>query len=41
LAQVGSVKWSAVSGLNGREISSKINREMVLMADQPVIYDRL
>ena len=41
LAQVGGVKWSAVGSLNGGEISYKVNREVVLMVDQPYVYDRL
>jgi phosphatidylserine/phosphatidylglycerophosphate/cardiolipin synthase-like enzyme len=41
LARVGGVKWSAVGSLNGGEISYKVNREVVLMVDQPAIYDRL
>ena len=27
--------------MNGGEISYKVNREVVLMVDQPAIYDRL
>ena len=41
LARVDGVTWSAVGSLNGGEISHKVNREVVLMVDQPVIYDRL
>jgi len=41
LLRVGRVKWSAVGTLNGGEISYKVNREVVLMVDQPAIYDRL
>jgi phosphatidylserine/phosphatidylglycerophosphate/cardiolipin synthase-like enzyme len=41
LLRVGGVKWSAVGSLNGGEISYKVNREVVLMVDQPAIYDRL
>ena len=41
LANVGGVKWSAVGSLNGGEISHKVNREVVLLVDQPGIYDRL
>jgi cardiolipin synthase A/B len=40
LARVDGVKWAAVGSLNGGEISYKVNREVVLMVDQPAIYDR-
>ena len=33
--------WAAVGSLNGGEISYKVNREVVLLADHPLIYDRL
>jgi phosphatidylserine/phosphatidylglycerophosphate/cardiolipin synthase-like enzyme len=41
LARVDGVTWSAVGSLNGGEISYKINREVVLMVDHPLVYDRL
>ncbi len=41
LARVNGVTWSAVGSLNGGEISHKVNREVVLMVDDPVIYERL
>jgi phosphatidylserine/phosphatidylglycerophosphate/cardiolipin synthase-like enzyme len=41
LAQVGGDHWSAVGSLNGGEISAKLNREVVLMVEQPVIYEHL
>ena len=41
LARVGGVRWPAVGSLNGGEISYKVNREVVLMVDQPLIYERL
>ena len=41
LAQVGGVKWSAVGSLNGGEVSHKINREVVLMVDDPLVYTGL
>jgi phosphatidylserine/phosphatidylglycerophosphate/cardiolipin synthase-like enzyme len=40
LARVGGVTWSAVGSLNGGEISYKVNREVVLMVDHPLVYDR-
>lgn len=40
LAQIDGLKWSAVGSLNGGEISYKVNREVVLMVDHPLIYDR-
>ncbi|MCC6453315.1 MAG: hypothetical protein IT328_00080 [Caldilineaceae bacterium] len=40
-AQVDGVTWSAVGSLNGGEISYKVNREVVLMVDDPVVYERL
>ncbi len=41
LARVNGVTWSAVGSLNGGEISHKVNREVVLMVDHPLVYDRL
>ena len=41
LAQVGGERWSAVGSLNGGEISVKLNREVVLLVDQPPVYDYL
>jgi phosphatidylserine/phosphatidylglycerophosphate/cardiolipin synthase-like enzyme len=41
LARVDGVTWSAVGSLNGGEISHKVNREVVLMVDHPLVYDRL
>ncbi len=41
LARVDGVTWSAVGSLNGGEISHKVNREVVLMVDNPLIYARL
>jgi hypothetical protein len=41
LARVGGVTWSAVGNLNGGEISYKVNREVVLMVDHPLVYERL
>jgi hypothetical protein len=32
-------RWSKY--LNGREISYKLNREVGLMVDHPLVYDRL
>lgn len=41
LASIGGERWSAVGSLNGSESSHKINREVVLLVDQPEIYARL
>lgn len=41
LARVDGVTWSAVGSLNGGEISHKTNREVVLLTDDPLVYDRL
>ncbi len=41
LARVDGVTWSAVGSLNGGEISHKVNREVVLMVDHPLVYERL
>ncbi len=41
LVRVGGELWSGVGSLNGSEISHKINREVVLLVDTPVIYGRL
>jgi hypothetical protein len=41
LARVNGVTWSAVGSLNGGEISYKVNREVVLMVDHPLVYERL
>lgn len=41
LARVDGVTWSAIDSLNGGEISHKVNREVVLMTDQPTVYARL
>ena len=41
LVRVGGETWSAVGSLNGGEISHKVNREVVLLVDQPVVYARL
>jgi phosphatidylserine/phosphatidylglycerophosphate/cardiolipin synthase-like enzyme len=41
LVQVGGETWTALGSLNGGEISYKINREVVLMIDEPVVYARL
>jgi cardiolipin synthase A/B len=35
LIQVGGVTWTALGSLNGGEVSHKINREGVLITDQP------
>jgi len=41
LIQVGDETWSAVGSLNGGEVSHKINREVGLMVDHPLVYARL
>ncbi len=41
LVRVGGETWSAVGSLNGGEISYKLNREVVLIVDHPMVYDRL
>lgn len=41
LARIGGQWWSAVGSLNGGEVSHKLNREVVLMAEHPGIYSRL
>ncbi|HXF64795.1 MAG TPA: phospholipase D-like domain-containing protein [Caldilineaceae bacterium] len=33
--------WSALGSLNGGEISHKLNREVMVLTDQPAIYERL
>jgi phosphatidylserine/phosphatidylglycerophosphate/cardiolipin synthase-like enzyme len=41
LARIGGERWAAVGSLNGGEVSVKLNREVVLLIDQPAIYDHL
>ena len=41
LARVDGATWSAIGSLNGGEISHKVNREVVLMVDHPLVYERL
>jgi phosphatidylserine/phosphatidylglycerophosphate/cardiolipin synthase-like enzyme len=41
LVRVGGATWTALGSLNGGEVSHKINREVVLMVDQPAVYARL
>jgi cardiolipin synthase A/B len=41
LIRVGGETWSAVGSLNGGEVSHKLNREVVLMVDHPLVYERL
>ena len=41
LARVDGVTWTALGSLNGGEISHKVNREVVLMVDHPLVYARL
>ena len=41
LARVDGVTWTAVGSLNGGEISHKVNHEVVLMVDHPLVYEHL
>lgn len=41
MANVGGERWAAVGSLNGGEVSHKINREVMLLVNQPLVYDRL
>jgi phosphatidylserine/phosphatidylglycerophosphate/cardiolipin synthase-like enzyme len=41
LARIGGERWSAVGSLNGGEVSAKLNREVVLLVEQPDVYNRL
>ena len=41
LVRVGGETWSAVGSLNGGEVSHKLNREVVVLTDQPDVYDQL
>jgi hypothetical protein len=41
LARVDGVTWAEVGSLNGGEINYKINREVVLIVDHPLVYERL
>lgn len=41
LIRMGREHWSAVGSLNGGEISVKLNRELVLLVEEPQIYQYL
>jgi phosphatidylserine/phosphatidylglycerophosphate/cardiolipin synthase-like enzyme len=41
LVRLGETRWSAVGSLNGSEVSHKLNREIVLLTDQPAVHARL
>jgi hypothetical protein len=41
LVRVDGETWSAVGSLNGREISYKVNRVVMLLVDHPAVYERL
>jgi cardiolipin synthase A/B len=41
LVRVGGETWPAVGSLNGGEVSHKLNREVVVMVDHPLVYARL
>ena len=40
LLGVGGGRWTAVGSLNGGEVSTKLNREVVLLVDAPLVFDR-
>ncbi len=40
LVRIGGEKWTALGSLNGGEVSHKGNREVVVLVDHPLIYDR-
>ena len=40
LVQVGNARWTAVGSLNGGEVSTKLNREVVLLVDAAPLFDR-
>ena len=41
LAQIGGEGWTIVGGLNGGEVSAKLNREMALLTGSDEVYDYL
>ncbi len=41
LLRLGDERWSAVGSLNGGEVSHKLNREVLLLLDEPATYARL
>jgi hypothetical protein len=41
LGWVDGEPWSAMGSLDGSEISYKVNREVVLLVDHPLVYARL
>lgn len=41
LVQVNGERWTALGSLNGGEVSHKINREIMLLVDHPLVYERL
>jgi phosphatidylserine/phosphatidylglycerophosphate/cardiolipin synthase-like enzyme len=41
LVRVGSERWTAIGSLNGGEVSTKLNREVVLLVDARPIFDRV
>ena len=41
LVKIGGETWTALGSLNGGEVCHKINREVVLLVDQPMVYARL
>ena len=38
--RVGNERWTAVGSLNGGEVSTKLNREVVLLVDAALIFER-
>ncbi len=40
LVKVDGATWTALDSLNGGEISHKVNREVILIVDLPLVYDR-
>jgi phosphatidylserine/phosphatidylglycerophosphate/cardiolipin synthase-like enzyme len=41
LVRIGSEQWTALGSLNGGEGSYKLNREVIVLVEQPDIYARL
>lgn len=39
LIQMGGATWTALGSLNGGEVSHKINREVVLLVDHPLVHE--
>jgi cardiolipin synthase A/B len=41
LVRVGNEHWPAAGSLNGGEVSHKLNREVLLLVDSALVYERL